>query len=77
MLKTGKEHLEGLRDGRVESIETSTLHLDVLRDLKRIHSHICAIAYPILDGAGQLRSSRLKRLPGKKAKNKTDTGTPS
>ncbi|MGH6916900.1 MAG: hypothetical protein ACREJ0_04260, partial [Geminicoccaceae bacterium] len=30
--------------------------------LKRIHSHICAIAYPILDEAGQLHRSRLKRF---------------
>jgi phosphate:Na+ symporter len=22
----------------------------VLRDLKRIHSHICSVAYPVLDG---------------------------
>jgi len=38
------------------------LHLDILRDLKRIHSHICAIAYPLLDEAGQLYRSRLKRV---------------
>jgi hypothetical protein len=24
--------------------------LDVLRDLRRIHSHICSVAYPVLDG---------------------------
>jgi hypothetical protein len=30
--------------------------------LKRIHSHICAIAYPLLDEAGQLYRSRLKRV---------------
>jgi hypothetical protein len=34
----------------------------VLRDLKRIHSHICAVAFPILDEAGQLYRSRLKRF---------------
>lgn len=42
-------HLLRLRDGRPESILSSSLHLDVLRDLKRIHSHICATAYPILE----------------------------
>lgn len=42
-------HLMRLRDGRPESILSSSLHLDVLRDLKRIHSHICATAYPILE----------------------------
>lgn len=53
-------HLARLREGRPESIETSSLHLDVLRDLKRIHSHICAAAYPVLEAAGELQPSRLK-----------------
>ena len=36
------------------------MHLDVLRDLKRIHSHIIAVAYPILEQVGELRATRLK-----------------
>jgi phosphate:Na+ symporter len=36
---------------RVESIETTSLHLDVLHDLRRVHSHICSVAYPVLDAA--------------------------
>jgi phosphate:Na+ symporter len=55
-----ENHLARLREGRIESIDSSSLHLDVLRDLKRIHSHICAVAYPILDAAGELAPSRLK-----------------
>jgi len=43
-----------LREGRPETIETTSLHLDVLRDLRRIHSHICSVAYPVLDAAGEL-----------------------
>jgi phosphate:Na+ symporter len=31
-----------------------SLHLDVLSDLKRIHSHICSVAYPVLEAAGEL-----------------------
>lgn len=46
-------HLERLREGRPETIETTSLHLDVLRDLRRIHSHICSVAYPVLDAAGE------------------------
>lgn len=46
-------HLERLREGRPETIETTSLHLDVLRDLRRIHSHICSVAYPVLDAAGK------------------------
>jgi phosphate:Na+ symporter len=55
-----ESHLARLREGRPESIETSSLHLDVLRDLKRIHSHICAAAYPVLETAGEIQPSRLK-----------------
>jgi phosphate:Na+ symporter len=55
-----ENHLARLREGRPESIETSSLHLDVLRDLKRIHSHVCSVAYPVLEAAGELRRSRLK-----------------
>ncbi len=55
-----ESHLARLREGRPESIETSSLHLDVLRDLKRIHSHICSAAYPVLEATGELQPSRLK-----------------
>jgi len=59
-LAAAENHLRRLREGRPESIETSSLHLDVLRDLKRIHSHVCAVAYPALEAAGELQASRLK-----------------
>jgi phosphate:Na+ symporter len=52
-------HLERLKSGRPESIETSSLHLDILRDLKRIHSHLTSVAYPILEQTGELKQSRL------------------
>ncbi len=53
-------HLERLRDGRVESLQTSSLHLDILRDLKRINAHIVSVAHPILDESGLLIESRLR-----------------
>jgi phosphate:Na+ symporter len=52
-LAAAERHLERLREGRPETLETTSLHLDVLRDLKRIHSHICSVAYPVLDMAGE------------------------
>src|ERR1700691_3394666 len=55
-----ESHLARLREGRAESIESSSLHLDILRDLKRIHSHICSAAYPVLERMGELQPSRLK-----------------
>jgi phosphate:Na+ symporter len=53
-LAAGDRHFERLREGRPESIETSSVHLDVLRDLRRIHSHLCSVAYPVLEAAGEL-----------------------
>jgi phosphate:Na+ symporter len=44
-----ERHLERLREGQPDSIASSSLHLDVLRDLVRIQSHICALAYPLLE----------------------------
>ena len=53
-LAAADRHLERLREGRPETLETTSLHLDVLRDLKRIHSHICTVAYPVLEAAGEM-----------------------
>jgi phosphate:Na+ symporter len=47
-------HFERLREGRPESVETTSLHLDILSGLKRIHSHICSVAYPVLRAAGEI-----------------------
>jgi phosphate:Na+ symporter len=52
-LAATERHLDRLREGRPETIETTSLHLDVLRDLRRVHSHICSVAYPVLDAAGE------------------------
>jgi phosphate:Na+ symporter len=55
-----ENHLQRLRDGTLASIETSALHLDILRDLKRINAHVTAVAYPSLEASGVLRGSRLR-----------------
>ncbi|MCG7505333.1 Na/Pi cotransporter family protein [Mesorhizobium retamae] len=57
--RSAANHMARLRDGLVASVQTSSLHLDMLRDLKRINAHIAAIAYPILKSGGSLRESRL------------------
>ena len=56
------KHLTRLADQTVQSIETSSLHLDLMRDLKRINSHFCSVAYPILEAAGALSESRLRAV---------------
>ncbi|WP_374301465.1 Na/Pi cotransporter family protein [Ferrovibrio sp.] len=55
-----ESHYQRIRDGRTESIETSSIHLDIIRDLKRINSHLTAVAYPILEQAGELTATRLR-----------------
>ncbi|PVE52345.1 Na/Pi cotransporter family protein [Rhizobium rhizogenes] len=58
--QSAAKHLARLRDGRADSMRTSSLHLDILRDLKRINAHIVAPAHPILDESGLLIESRLR-----------------
>ncbi|AUG54857.1 Na/Pi cotransporter family protein [Thalassospira marina] len=59
--RTISAHFQRLQAGRQDSTETSTLHLDVVRDLKRINAHlVAAAAYPVLKGQGELLTSRLK-----------------
>jgi phosphate:Na+ symporter len=58
-LAAAERHLERLREGQPETMETTSLHLAVLRDLKRINSHICSVAYPVLEAAGEIPSLRV------------------
>ena len=44
-----ESHLGRLRAGRADTLETSDIHLDVLSNLKRISSHVTAIAVSILE----------------------------
>lgn len=54
-------HFARIRAGRVESVETSALHLDVLRDMKRINAHLTAAADTVLDRIGELLPTRLRQ----------------
>ena len=47
--KFRQAHIQRLHDGYRESIDTSEIHLDVLTNLKRINSHVTAVAYPVLE----------------------------
>ena len=55
-----ENHYERIGARRPESIISSSLHLDVLRDLKRINGHLTSAAYSILERAGELSDSRLR-----------------
>jgi phosphate:Na+ symporter len=54
-------HFSRLRSGRQDTVATSTMHLDALRDLKSVNSHIvAAAAYPVLERTGELLPGRLR-----------------
>ena len=57
-------HLQKIRDDHDYDSGLSAMQLDVLRDLKRISSHLASVAYPILEEAGQLRSPLRRNKSG-------------
>lgn len=61
--QSADRHIARLREGSAQAIETSSIHLDILRDLKRINAHFASVAYPILDESALLQDSRMKRQP--------------
>ena len=54
-----RKHLKRLRLGLAESIETSAIHLELLRALKMLNTSFAMIAYPLLEERGELLESRL------------------
>ncbi|TIW82373.1 MAG: Na/Pi cotransporter family protein [Mesorhizobium sp.] len=58
--ETSASHFLRLRAGTAKSVETSSIHLDTIRDLKQINSLLASIAYPVLEERGLLGGSRLK-----------------
>lgn len=53
-------HIDRLRAGTPETVATSMLHLDIIRDYRRINTYVCTVAYPILEEAGEINESRLR-----------------
>ncbi len=60
-LDAARNHYARVGAGLSEAIDTNGIHLDIIRDLKRINGHITSVAYPILEEAGLLRASRLRK----------------
>jgi len=56
------EHMDRMRAGKKETLATNDLHLDILRDLKRINSHLTQLAYSVLEEQGELYDTRLKEI---------------
>jgi len=59
---SSRRHFDRLSEGTARSLETSTIHLDTIRDLKQVNSLLAAIAYPLLEERGLLRGSRLRAV---------------
>lgn len=58
-LRYADHHLHRLFENTQQSVETSSLYLDLLSDFKRINSLICSVSYPILESAGVLAKTRV------------------
>ena len=57
--KLQRSHIGRLREGLVDSIETSNIHQETLRALKQINTAFSQVGYPILYKSGDLLKSRL------------------
>jgi len=68
--RASEGHFRRLSEGVAETIATSSLHLDILRDLRQINGYISMIAYPILEEAKELNPMVLKAPRGAKSKDK-------
>ncbi len=54
-------HFRGSTRGKGATPRRSALYVDMIRDLHRVNSHVVAAGYPIVDAAGLLRGSRLRK----------------
>lgn len=57
-------HHARLRDGNADSVATSNIHQEMLRELKLINTCFAMVAYPILSEKGDLLDTRLGPVEG-------------
>ncbi len=57
--KLQARHLDRLRKGASQSIDTSNMHQEMIRTLKLVNTAFTVVAYPILRETGDLLTSRL------------------
>ncbi len=48
-IESSRSHFNRLREGLTQSVATSDIHLDIIRDLRRINSYVTSVAYTIMD----------------------------
>ena len=56
--ETSTQHFQRLRQGLPETIATSSLHLDIIRDYRRINSYITTVAYQIIENTARHANER-------------------
>ena len=54
-------HMDRLGSGTKGTIQTSSVHIDLIRDLKRINSYLAAVAYPVLKASGEVPKTKWKK----------------
>ena len=47
--RASREHFKNLRDDKNAWAESGDIFQRVLRDYRRVHHHIAAVAYPVID----------------------------
>lgn len=62
-MESTKSHMKRMQAGVADTIATSSMHMDIVRDLKRINSHIVTTAYPILEKEGELTPLSTRVMP--------------
>ncbi len=60
---TARDHLARLGDADPARLAASNLFLSLLRDLKRMNSHLATIGYAVMSSVGPSRSDRLATSP--------------
>jgi phosphate:Na+ symporter len=60
--ESSERHIRALREQRDDG-GGGDVYLRILRDLKRIHSHLAALAYPVLERAGLLQERLVRESP--------------
>lgn len=60
-------HIDRLGDGVPETIATSALHLDIVRDLRRVNTYVCSVAYPLLEEDEGMKRMSLNTKERRKA----------
>jgi phosphate:Na+ symporter len=59
--KVIRDHFRRKTPDKGKALRRSALFVDLIRDLNRLNSHVVSAGYPVVDDAGLLRPSRLRK----------------